>query len=41
MRKLNLVGTTRASFHLYNDSSDITALLAAIEQVKIYFKVGK
>ena len=41
MRKLNLVGTTRASFHLYNDSSDVTALLAAIEQVKIYFKVGK
>ena len=41
MRKLNLVGTTRASFHLYNDPSDITALLVAIEKVKSYFKVGK
>ena len=26
MKKLNLVGTTRASFHLYNDSDDINAL---------------
>ena len=41
MKKLNLVGTTRASFHLYNDANDITALLEAIEKVKSYFKVGK
>ena len=41
MKKLNLVGTTRASFHLYNDSDDINALLEAIEKVKSYFKVGK
>jgi cysteine desulfurase/selenocysteine lyase len=41
MKKLNLVGTTRASFHLYNDSDDIYALLEAIEKVKSYFKVGK
>ena len=41
MKKLNLVGTTRASFHLYNDSYDIDALLEAIEKVKSYFKVGK
>jgi cysteine desulfurase/selenocysteine lyase len=41
MKKLNLVGTTRASFHLYNDSKDINALLEAIEKVKSYFKVGK
>jgi cysteine desulfurase/selenocysteine lyase len=41
MKKLNLVGTTRASFHLYNDSNDVNALLEAIEKVKIYFKVGK
>ena len=41
MKKLNLVGTTRASFHLYNDAKDITALLEAIEKVKSYFKVGK
>jgi len=41
MKKLNLVGTTRASFHLYNDVNDINALLEAIEKVKSYFKVGK
>lgn len=41
MKKLNLVGTTRASFHLYNDSDDINALLEAIKKVKSYFKVGK
>ena len=41
MKKLNLVGTTRASFHLYNDANDIIALLEAIEKVKSYFKVGK
>ena len=41
MKKLNLVGTTRASFHLYNDSDDINALLEGIEKVKSYFKVGK
>jgi cysteine desulfurase/selenocysteine lyase len=41
MKKLNLVGTTRASFHVYNDANDITALLEAIEKVKSYFKVGK
>jgi cysteine desulfurase/selenocysteine lyase len=40
MKKLNLVGTTRASFHLYNDANDINALLEAIEKVKSYFKVG-
>jgi len=41
MKKLNLVGTTRASFHLYNDSNDINTLIEAIEKVKSYFKVGK
>jgi len=41
MKKLNLVGTTRASFHLYNNFDDINALLEAIEKVKSYFKVGK
>jgi cysteine desulfurase/selenocysteine lyase len=40
MRKLNLVGTTRASFHLYNDSKDVQALLEAINKTKAYFKVG-
>lgn len=41
MRKLNLVGTTRASFHLYNDSKDVQALLEAVIKTKEYFKVGK
>ena len=41
MRKLKLVGTTRASFHLYNDSKDVQALLEAVIKTKEYFKVGK
>ena len=41
MRKLNLVGTTRASFHLYNDSKDVQALLQGVVKTKEYFKVGK
>ncbi len=41
MRKLNQVGTTRASFHLYNTSNDVERLLAAIPEVKSYFKVNK
>jgi len=41
MRKLNLVGTTRASFHMYNDSKDVQALLQAVVKTKEYFKVGK
>ena len=41
MRKLNLIGTTRASFHLYNDSKDVQALLQGVIKTKEYFKVGK
>ena len=41
MRRLNLVGTTRASFHLYNDSKDVQALLQGVIKTKEYFKVGK
>jgi cysteine desulfurase/selenocysteine lyase len=41
MRKLNQVGTTRASFHLYNTSNDVERLLAAIPEVQSYFKVNK
>ena len=41
MRKLNLVGTTRASFHLYNDSKDVQGLLQGVIKTKEYFKVGK
>ena len=41
MRKLNQVGTTRASFHLYNTASDVNKLLTTIPLVQIYFKVNK
>lgn len=41
MRKLNLVGTTRASLYLYNSKSDVDSLLESIEKVKSYFKVYK
>ncbi|MDA2965301.1 MAG: cysteine desulfurase [Actinomycetota bacterium] len=41
MRKLNLVGTTRASLYLYNTKSDVDSLLESIEKVKSYFKVNK
>jgi cysteine desulfurase/selenocysteine lyase len=41
MRKLNQVGTTRASFHLYNTSDDVDKLLKAIPLVQQYFKVNK
>ena len=41
MRKLNVVGTTRASFHLYNTVSDVEKLLEGIAQVQSYFKVNK
>lgn len=40
MRKLNLVGTTRASFHLYNTPQDIDKLINAVSQVQSYFKVS-
>jgi cysteine desulfurase/selenocysteine lyase len=39
MRKLGVVGTTRASFYLYNDLSDADALLAGIVAAQKYFKV--
>ena len=41
MRKLNVVGTTRASFHLYNTISDVEKLLEGIAHVQSYFKVNK
>jgi len=41
MRKLNLVGTTRASLYLYNSKSDVDSLLESIEKVKLYFRVSK
>jgi len=39
MRKLGLVGTTRASFYIYNDESDVDSLISAIGEAKKYFKV--
>ncbi|MSO25817.1 MAG: cysteine desulfurase [Candidatus Nanopelagicaceae bacterium] len=41
MRRLNLVGTTRASFHLYNDESEVKVLLNTVSKIKDYFKVSK
>lgn len=39
MKKLELVGTTRASFYIYNDESDVDSLISAIGEAKKYFKV--
>ena len=41
MRRLNLVGTTRASFHLYNDENEIEVLLNTVSKIQEYFKVSK
>jgi cysteine desulfurase/selenocysteine lyase len=37
MRRLNLTATARASFYVYNDESDIDALVGALEQAKRIF----
>ena len=39
MRKLGLVGTTRASFYVYNDEADVDVLIDSILQAQKYFKV--
>jgi len=39
MKKLGLVGTTRASFYVYNDETDVDALVDAVLQAQKYFKV--
>jgi cysteine desulfurase/selenocysteine lyase len=39
MKKLGLVGTTRASFYVYNDEADVDALVDAVLQAQKYFKV--
>ena len=39
MRKMHVVGTTRASFYIYNDLTDIDALVEGIEYAQKYFKV--
>ena len=39
MRKLGLVGTTRASFYVYNDEADVDALIDSVMRAQKYFKV--
>jgi cysteine desulfurase/selenocysteine lyase len=39
MRKLGLVGTTRASFYVYNDEADVDALIDSVMHAQKYFKV--
>ena len=39
MRKLGIVGTTRASFYIYNDDKDVDALIEGILSTQKYFKV--
>jgi len=40
MRKFGVAGTTRASFYLYNDRSDVDALIEGILATQKYFKVN-
>ena len=40
MRKFGVAGTTRASFYLYNDLSDIDVLIDGIAATQKYFKVS-
>jgi cysteine desulfurase/selenocysteine lyase len=37
MRRLGVSATARASFYVYNDESDVDALLRAIERAKTLF----
>ena len=39
MKKFGLVGTTRASFYIYNSTKDVDALVDGIIKTKEYFKV--
>lgn len=39
MRKLKLVGTTRASFYIYNDLQDIDILVQSIGEAQKFFGV--
>ena len=38
IRKLGLTGTTRASFYLYNDFSDVDVLLESVQGARDYFR---
>ena len=37
MRRFKVVATTRASFYLYNDQSDVAALVEGVERARNYF----
>ena len=37
MRRYKVVATTRASFYLYNDQSDVDALVEGVERARKYF----
>jgi cysteine desulfurase/selenocysteine lyase len=37
MRRLGVSATARASFYLYNDESDVEALVRALEKAKAVF----
>jgi cysteine desulfurase/selenocysteine lyase len=39
MKELGIVGTTRASFYIYNDEADVDVLIDSIERAQKYFKV--
>jgi len=39
LQKLGLVGTTRASFYVYNDEADVDVLIDSILEAQKYFKV--
>jgi cysteine desulfurase/selenocysteine lyase len=38
MKKFGLTGTTRASFYIYNDKSDVDALIDGINRAIKYFE---
>lgn len=39
VRRYGVPATTRATFYIYNDTSDVDALVAAVEQAKTFFGV--
>ncbi|HEX2896478.1 MAG TPA: cysteine desulfurase [candidate division Zixibacteria bacterium] len=39
MRALGKIATARASFYLYNDESDVDALVEALTEIKKYFRI--
>ena len=41
MRRLDIAGTARASFYLYNSREDIDALVAGLERVRKIFGNGR